>query len=152
MAVCGNEGSRPRRGVAGDAARAEGVRGDAGQVGSQRRTRDCATDAAGLVPTGPLQIDQRARDPIAADGAQAGAIEASRRREQFARDPARFWPEGWQDDRAEVRGTDRGTRGWPPAPADDRQGAAGGASGATDRVRSFRETNPQDGAVRYAGT
>ena len=35
---------------------------------------------------------QCARYPIAADGAQAGAIKASRRGEQFTRDPARFWP------------------------------------------------------------
>ena len=53
--------------------------------------------------------------------------------------------------RTEVRGTDRGTRGGPSAPADDRQGAAGGASGAADRVRSLREADPQDGAIRHAG-
>ena len=127
MAVCGDAGSGPCGGAAGDAARAEGVRGDAGEVGPQRCARHRATDAAGLVPAGTLQIDECARDPIAADGAQAGAIEASRRGEQPARDPARFWPEGWQDDRTEVRGTDRGTRDGPPTPADDRQGAAGGA-------------------------
>ncbi len=83
MAVCSDEGSRPRRGTAGDAARAEGARGDAGQVGSQRCPRHRASDAAGLVPAGALQIDECARDPIAADGAQAGAIEASRRGEQL---------------------------------------------------------------------
>src|SRR5438309_4673412 len=116
-----------------------------------RATRDRATDAAGLVPAGALQIDECARDPIAADGTQAGAIEASGRREQSARDPAWLWSEGWQDDRADIRGTDRGTGGWPPASADNRQGAAGSASGAADRVRSFREADPQDGAIRQAG-
>src|SRR5437899_5478310 len=150
MAVCGHEGGRPCRGTAGDAARAEGVRGDAGQVGSQRCTRDRATDAAGLVPAGALQIDECARDPIAADGTQAGAIEASGRREQFARDPAWLWSEGWQDDRADIRGTDRGTGGGPPASADNRQGAAGGASGAADGVRSGGDADRQDAAVRTA--
>src|SRR6266852_8436453 len=100
MAVCGDEGGGPCGGVAGDAARAEGVRGDAGEVRSQRCARNCAVDAAGLVPAGTLQIDERARDPNAADGAEAGAIEASRRGEQPARDPARLWAEGWQDDGA----------------------------------------------------
>ncbi len=151
MAVCGDEGGRPCCGTAGDAARTEGIRGHAGQVGSQRCTRHRATDAAGMVPAGALQIDECARDPIAADGAQAGAIEASRRREQPARDPSRFWPEGWQDHWTEVRGTDRGTGGRRPASADDRQGPAGSASGAADRVHSLREADPQDGTVRAAG-
>ena len=70
MAVCGDEGGQPCRGTAGDAARTEGIRGHAGQVGSQRCTRHRATDAAGLVPARALQIDECARDPIAADGAQ----------------------------------------------------------------------------------
>src|SRR5258707_3706919 len=152
MAFCGDAGSRAGGRTAGDAARAEGIRGDAGKVGSQRCSRDCATDAAGLVPAGALQIDERARDPNPADSAEAGAIEASRRGEQSARDPARLWAEGWQDDGTQVCGSDRGACGGPSAPPGDRQGTAGGASGAAEGVGSFREAGTQDGALRRAGT
>ena len=72
-----------------------GIRDDAGEVGSQRCTRDRAADAARLVPAGALQIARRPGDARAADGAQAGAIEAARRREQPARDIARLRAEGW---------------------------------------------------------
>ena len=53
---------------------------------------------------------------------------------------------------AAVRRTDRGTGRGPSAPAGDRQGAAGGACGAAERVRRLREADPQDGAIRHAGT
>jgi transposase len=57
----------------------------------QRCARDCAADAAGLVPAGALQISERAREAGNADGPQVGAIEASRRGKQPAGDPARLW-------------------------------------------------------------
>ena len=38
------------------------VQGDAGEVGPQRRARHRATDAAGLVPAGALQVDRGAGD------------------------------------------------------------------------------------------
>src|ERR1700726_1800456 len=60
--------------------------------------RDCAADAAGLVPAGALQIDGSARDAITTDSPEAGAIEASGSGEQPARHPARLWPEGRQHD------------------------------------------------------
>src|SRR6185437_6269224 len=60
MAPCGDAGSRVGGGTAGDPARACCVQGDAGEVGPQRRARDRATDAAGLVPAGALQVDRRA--------------------------------------------------------------------------------------------
>ena len=72
----------------------DAFQGDAGEDGPQRRARDCAADAAGLVPAGALQVDGRAGDAGAADGAQAGAIEAARHRDEPARHSARLRAEG----------------------------------------------------------
>src|SRR5258705_543479 len=55
-------------------------------------------------------------------------------------------------ERNDARGTDRGACGGPSASSSDRQGTAGGASGAADRVRSFREAGTQAGALRHADT
>ena len=47
-------------------------------------------DAAGLVPPGALQVDGRTGSARPADGAQAGAIEAVRHRDEPARHSTRF--------------------------------------------------------------
>ena len=78
MAICGAEERRLGGGVAGDPARARRLQGDAGQERSQRRAGDRAIDAAGLVPPGSLQVDTGAGSARAADGAQAGSVEAVR--------------------------------------------------------------------------
>ena len=83
--------------ASGDAARARCLQGDAGEERPQRRAGDCATDAAGLVPAGALQVDGGAGGAGPADGAQAAAVEASRRREPSARDFARLRAQGRRD-------------------------------------------------------
>src|SRR5499425_458365 len=55
-----------------DAARARCLQGDAGQVRSQRRARDCAADAAWLVSAGALQVDWGPGDSRRADRTQVG--------------------------------------------------------------------------------
>ena len=60
----------------------------------QRCARHRATDAARLVPPGALQVACGAGGAGAADGAQAGAVEAVRRRDEPARHPARLRAEG----------------------------------------------------------
>ena len=55
----------------------------------------------------------RAGDAGDADGAQAGAVEAARRGDQPARDPARLWAEGWQDDARKLCRV--GSASWWPA-------------------------------------
>src|SRR5215468_9186468 len=57
MALRGDEESRAGGRAFRDAARARCLQGDAGQVRSQRRARDCAADAAWLVSAGALQVD-----------------------------------------------------------------------------------------------
>ena len=81
VAVRGAAGSGSGGRTVGDAARARCVQGDAGKERPQRRARDCATDAAGLVPSGALQVDCGAGAARHAHGAQADAVEASRHRE-----------------------------------------------------------------------
>ena len=83
---------------------------DAGQDRSQRRARHRAADAAGLVPSGPLQVDGGAGDAGAADGAQAGPVEALRRRDEPARHIARVRAEGGADHAEAFRAADRGAR------------------------------------------
>ena len=61
----------------GDTARARRAQDDASEERSQRRARDCATDAARLVPPGALQVDGRVGDARAACRAQTAAGKAS---------------------------------------------------------------------------
>ena len=89
------------------------VQDDAGEDRPQRRARDCAADAAGLVPPGALQVAGGAGGARAADCAQAGAVEAVRRRDEPARHPARLRAEG-RADHAE-RALPGGSRSWWPA-------------------------------------
>ena len=112
----GDAGSGPCGRAVGDAARARCVQGDAGEDRPQRCARDCAADAAGLVPAGALQVDGGAGDARAAHRAQAGAIEASRRRDEPARHFARLRAEGRQDHAAELCGTDQELVAGPSEP------------------------------------
>ena len=73
----------------------------------QRRARHCATDAAGLVPPGALQVDGGPGGARAADRAQAGAIEAVRHRDEPARHSARLRAQGWADHVAALCSTDQ---------------------------------------------
>src|SRR5215469_18348137 len=77
MALCGDAPSRICGRVVGDTARMCRTQDDAGEERPQRRARDRATDAVGLVPSGALQVDSRAGDARAAHRAQAGAGKAS---------------------------------------------------------------------------
>ena len=97
MAVCGDAAGGACGRAFGDAARARCLQGDAGEDGPQGRARDRPTDAAGLVPPGALQVDGGAGDAGDAHRAQAGAVEAARRRDEPARHPARVRAEGRQD-------------------------------------------------------
>src|SRR6202035_3085506 len=86
--------------IARDAARPERIQGDAGQDRSQGRAWHRPADAAGLVPSGALQVAAGAGNASAADGAQAAADEEPRRRDEPARGATRLWAEGWPDDTA----------------------------------------------------
>src|SRR5208283_2582101 len=97
MALRGDEKDRLGGGVAGDAACARRLQGDAGQNRPQGRARDCAIDAARLVPSGSLQVDVGAGSSRFADGAQTRPVEAVRYGDEPARDIAWFWPEGRGD-------------------------------------------------------
>ena len=150
MALRGDEAGGLGGGAAGDAACAHGAADDAGQDRPQRRARHRATDAARLVPSGALQIDGGAGDAGAADGAQAGSIEALRHRDEPARDIARFRAEGGADDAKALRAADRGARRRPCDAGGHREGAAFGACGFAARVRHVRETGAGDGAAGQA--
>ena len=103
MALRGDEKRGLGGGVAGDAACARRLQGDAGQNRPQGCPRDCAIDAARLVPSGSLQIDVGSGGSRFADGAQIGPVQASRYRDEPARDIARLWPEGRGDKANPVR-------------------------------------------------
>src|SRR6516164_7342300 len=81
MALRGDEESWAGGRAFRNAARARCLQGDAGEVRSQRRARDCAADAAWLVSAGALQVDWGPGDSRRTDCTQAGRIEASRHRE-----------------------------------------------------------------------
>src|SRR5262245_49162661 len=98
MAVRRAEAGGAGGGVAGDAACSSGVQDDAGKERSQRRAGDRRADAGRLVPPGTLQDAGGPGDAGPADGSQAGAIEAVRRRDEHARAAARLRAEGWADD------------------------------------------------------
>jgi hypothetical protein len=77
MALRGDAPGRTCGRAAGDTARAHRARDDAGEERPQRRARDRAADAVGLVPTGALQVDGCAGDARTADRAQTAADKAS---------------------------------------------------------------------------
>jgi hypothetical protein len=112
--------------------------------------RHRATDAARLVPPGPLQVDGGAGDAGVVDGAQAGSIEALRYRDESARDVARLRAEGRADDAKALCATDRGTRRRPCKLGGHREGAALGPCGFVARVRHVRETCAGNGAAGQA--
>src|SRR5882724_11846624 len=60
------------------------IQGDAGQDRSEGRAWHCPADAAGLVPSGALQVAAGAGSASAADGTQAAADEEPRRRDESA--------------------------------------------------------------------
>src|ERR1700722_15899276 len=69
------------------------------------------------------------------DGSQAGADQASGRREQPARDLARLRAEGRQDHPTQLCRTHPGAGRWPAEPGGDRRGAALGACRSATRVQ-----------------
>src|SRR5215469_5903043 len=77
MALCGDAPSRICGAAVGDTARAQRTQDHAGEDRPQRRARDRAAHAAGLVPAGALQVDASAGDTRAARRAQAGAGKTS---------------------------------------------------------------------------
>src|SRR4029077_3802190 len=105
MALWGAAGSGAGGGTAGDAACKDSVIDDAGEDGPQRRAPHSAADAAGLFPLGTLQVDGRPGSARPADGAQAGAIEAVRRRDEPARHSARLRAQSWANHVAELCST-----------------------------------------------
>ena len=136
--------------TAGDAAYAQGIRGDAGEVGSQRcrgiaqlmrlgwfrpvhcksmsaqETRTLLT-ARKLVQTKLRDVENSLRGILRGFGLKVG-----------------------KTTEREVRRTDRRTGGGPSASSGDCQGAAGGTSGAAVGVCSFRGAGAQDGAIGCA--
>src|SRR6056297_1318257 len=104
MAVWGAGGRGVAGDPAGDTACPDRVQDDAGEDGPQGCARDRAADAAGLVPAGTLQISCGAGDARAADGTQAAAGEAIRRRNEPARRAARLRAEGRLDNTEDFRG------------------------------------------------
>src|SRR6516164_3941761 len=70
--------------------RAHRARDDAGEERPQRRARDRAADAVGLVPPGALQVDGCAGDARAAHRAQTAADKASGSRVELAGHSARL--------------------------------------------------------------
>ena len=91
-----HEGGGLRGGADGDAACPRCLQGDAGEDRSQGCPRDRPTDAAGLVPAGSLQVAACAGSARAADGTQAAAEQAARRRDKPARRFTRLRLEGGQ--------------------------------------------------------
>src|SRR6266436_8173984 len=97
MAVRGNTGCGIGGRTARDPACAGRIQGDAGQDRSEGRAWHCPADAAGLVPSGALQVAAGAGSASAADGTQAAADEEPRRRDEPARGATRLWAEGRLD-------------------------------------------------------
>src|SRR5450631_2042564 len=124
MALCSHEGGWPCGRASGDTARERCLQGDAGEDGPQRRAQDRATDAARLVPAGPLQVDRGPGDPRDADSAQAGAEQAVGPRAQPARNFAWLRAEGRQDHADKLCRTHRRAGEGASEPSDHRAGCA----------------------------
>src|SRR5215475_8175887 len=120
MALCGDAPSRTCGRAVGDTARAQRTQDNASKDRPQRRARDRAADAAGLVPPGALQVDRSAGDARAAHRTQAASGKTSRYRDELAWHSTWVRSQGRANHASALRRADSRTRCRASEPSDDR--------------------------------